>query len=136
MHFCNGNTLIKFPELNFLYKLLSSMSNISNIDIALVQHRVFFYFLYLANLFSNYYRTAILKSLEQLILLGALTDEYKLSNPVGLQMARLPLDPMYSKALIVSSEFKCSEEMLIVVSMLSVESIFFSPREKLEEVFI
>uniref|UniRef100_A0A0E0L8V4 RNA helicase n=1 Tax=Oryza punctata TaxID=4537 RepID=A0A0E0L8V4_ORYPU len=78
-------------------------------------------------------RTAILKSLEQLILLGALTDDYKLSNPVGRQMARLPLDPMYSKALIVSSEFKCLEEMLIVVSMLSVESIFFSPREKLEE---
>lgn len=78
-------------------------------------------------------RTAILKSLEQLILLGALTDDYKLSDPVGHRMARLPLDPMYSKALIVSSEFKCLEEMLIVVSMLSVESIFFSPREKLEE---
>ncbi|RLN13544.1 hypothetical protein C2845_PM09G06350 [Panicum miliaceum] len=78
-------------------------------------------------------RTAILKSLEQLILLGALTDDYKLSDPVGHQMARLPLDPMYSKALIVSSELKCLEEMLIVVSMLSVESIFFSPREKLEE---
>ncbi|CAL5037269.1 unnamed protein product [Urochloa decumbens] len=54
-------------------------------------------------------------------------------DPVGHQMARLPLDPMYSKALIVSSELKCLEEMLIVVSMLSVESIFFSPREKLEE---
>ncbi|KAM0858309.1 hypothetical protein ACQ4PT_047911 [Festuca glaucescens] len=78
-------------------------------------------------------RTSILKSLEQLILLGALTDDYKLSDPVGKQMARLPLDPMYSKALIVSSEFKCLEEMLIVVSMLSVESIFFIPREKLEE---
>nr|CAB3467330.1 unnamed protein product [Digitaria exilis] len=84
-------------------------------------------------LMPTYYGTAILKSLEQLILLGALTDDYKLSDPVGHQMARLPLDPMYSKALIVSSEFKCLEEMLIVVSMLSVESIFFSPREKLEE---
>lgn len=78
-------------------------------------------------------RTAILKSLEQLNLLGALTDDYKLSDPVGHQMARLPLDPMYSKSLIVSSKFKCLEEMLIVVSMLSVESIFFSAREKLEE---
>jgi ATP-dependent RNA helicase DHX8/PRP22 len=77
-----------------------------------------------------------LKSLEQLILLGALTDDYKLSDPVGHQMARLPLDPMYSKALIMSSEFKCLEEMLIVVSMLSVESIFFCPREKLEEVSV
>ena len=77
-----------------------------------------------------------MKSLEQLILLGALTDDYKLSDPVGHQMARLPLDPMYSKALIVSSEFKCLEEMLIVVSMLSVESIFFFPCEKLEEVSV
>ena len=79
-------------------------------------------------------RSAIIKSLEQLFLLGALTDECKLSDPVGRQMARLPLDPIYSKALILASEFKCLEEMLIAVAMLSVESIFFAPREKLEEV--
>nr|CAD1834687.1 unnamed protein product [Ananas comosus var. bracteatus] len=78
-------------------------------------------------------RTAIVKSLEQLLLQGALTDDCKLSDPVGHQMARLPLDPMYSKALIVASEFKCLEEMLIAVSMLSVESIFYSPRDKMEE---
>ncbi|XP_073013708.1 pre-mRNA-splicing factor ATP-dependent RNA helicase DEAH10 [Typha latifolia] len=78
-------------------------------------------------------RMSIVKSLEQLFLLGALTDDYKLSNPVGHQMARLPLDPVYSKALILASEFKCLKEMLIVVSMLSVESIFYFPREKLEE---
>ncbi|KAJ8505553.1 hypothetical protein OPV22_006439 [Ensete ventricosum] len=78
-------------------------------------------------------RMAIVKSLEQLFLLGALSDEYKLSIPVGQQMARLPLDPMYSKALILSAEFKCLEEMLIVVAMLSVESIFYFPREKMEE---
>ncbi|KAJ6853368.1 pre-mRNA-splicing factor ATP-dependent RNA helicase DEAH10 [Iris pallida] len=78
-------------------------------------------------------RMAIVKSLEQLSLLGALTDDYKLSDPVGLQMARLPLDPLYSKALIMASDFKCLEEMLIIVAMLSVESIFYFPREKLEE---
>ncbi|WOL13823.1 pre-mRNA-splicing factor ATP-dependent RNA helicase DEAH10 [Canna indica] len=78
-------------------------------------------------------RMAIVKSLEQLFLLGALSDDYKLSNPVGHQMARLPLDPMYSKALILAVEFKCLEEMLIVVAMLSVESIFYFPREKMEE---
>ncbi|CAL9159030.1 unnamed protein product [Musa hybrid cultivar] len=78
-------------------------------------------------------RMAIVKSLEQLFLLGALSDDYKLSIPVGQQMARLPLDPMYSKALILAKEFKCLEEMLIVVAMLSVESIFYFPREKMEE---
>jgi ATP-dependent RNA helicase DHX8/PRP22 len=53
-------------------------------------------------------------------------------------MASLPLDPIYSKALILASEteFNCLEEMLITVAMLSVESIFFAPREKLSEVFI
>lgn len=75
-----------------------------------------------------------MKSLEQLFLLGALTDECKLSDPVGHQMARLPLNPIYSKALILASEFKCLEEMLITVAMLSVESIFYVPREKVEEV--
>lgn len=75
-----------------------------------------------------------MKSLEELFLLGALTEDYKLSDPIGLQMARLPLDPIYSKALILSSQFNCLEEMLIAVAMLSVESIFFTPREKQEEV--
>ncbi|KAI0494599.1 hypothetical protein KFK09_024740 [Dendrobium nobile] len=78
-------------------------------------------------------RSAIKQSLQELYLLGALTDDCKLSDPVGIQMARFPLDPIYSKALILSREFRCLEEMLIVVAMLSVESIFYSPREKLEE---
>lgn len=67
-------------------------------------------------------------------MLGALTDEFKLSDPVGRKMARLPLDPVYSKALILASHFKCLDEMLIAVAMLSVESIFYEPREKLDEV--
>ncbi|GMH31197.1 hypothetical protein Nepgr_033040 [Nepenthes gracilis] len=82
---------------------------------------------------ENPSRISINKSLEELLLLGALTDDYKLSDPIGHQMARLPLDPMYGKALIVASQFNCLEEMLITVAMLSVESIFYRPREKLEE---
>ncbi|KAK4484045.1 hypothetical protein RD792_011260 [Penstemon davidsonii] len=78
-------------------------------------------------------RMAVIKSMELLFLLGALTEESKLSDPVGHQMSRLPLDPIYSKALIVASQFNCLEEMLIVVAMLSVESIFYAPREKLDE---
>ncbi|CAL5427412.1 unnamed protein product [Camellia sinensis] len=76
---------------------------------------------------------AVVKSLELLVLLGALTEEYKLSDPVGHQMAQLPLEPIYSKALILASQFNCLEEMLITVAMLSVESVFYNPREKLEE---
>uniref|UniRef100_A0A5B7BJA9 RNA helicase n=1 Tax=Davidia involucrata TaxID=16924 RepID=A0A5B7BJA9_DAVIN len=76
---------------------------------------------------------AVIKALELLVLLGALTEEYKLSDPLGNQMAQLPLEPIYSKALILASQFNCLEEMLIAVAMLSVESIFYAPREKLEE---
>ncbi|XP_021910350.1 pre-mRNA-splicing factor ATP-dependent RNA helicase DEAH10 [Carica papaya] len=78
-------------------------------------------------------RASIVKSMEQLFLLGALTDDCKLSDPVGRQMARFPLDPIYSKALILANQFNCLQEMLITVAMLSVESIFYSPREKSEE---
>ncbi|CAH9097408.1 unnamed protein product [Cuscuta epithymum] len=78
-------------------------------------------------------RNAIIKSMELLFMLGALTEESKLSDPIGKQMVKLPLDPVYSKALIVATQFNCLEEMLIVVAMLSVESVFYAPREKLEE---
>lgn len=78
-------------------------------------------------------RMAVMRSLELLYLLGALTDEKKLSDPIGQQMARLPLEPNDSKALILATQFDCLEEMLIVVAMLSVESIFYAPRDKLQE---
>ncbi|KAF5936418.1 hypothetical protein HYC85_027547 [Camellia sinensis] len=64
-------------------------------------------------------------SLEILVLLDAITEEYKLSDPIGHQMARFPLKPIHSKALILASQFNCMEEMLITVAMLSVESIFY-----------
>lgn len=91
-------------------------------------------FIYLFDKCKLLNRAAVVKSLEQLFLLGALTEDCKLSDPVGRQMARLPLDPVYSKALILASQFNCLEEMLITVAMLSVESIFYAPHEKKEEV--
>ncbi|KAG2307905.1 hypothetical protein Bca52824_027653 [Brassica carinata] len=76
---------------------------------------------------------AIIKALEELHLLGALTDDCKLEKPAGEQMARFPLDPVYSRALLLANPFNCLEEMLITVAMLSVESIFYDFREKREE---
>lgn len=92
-----------------------------------------FYFCHIMSIYAMN-RTAVMKSLEHLFLLGALDEDCKLSEPVGKQMARLPLDPIYSKALILASNFNCLEEMLITVAMLSVESIFYMPREKSDEV--
>jgi HrpA-like RNA helicase len=44
---------------------------------------------------------AVARALELLYLLGALTTEGKLSA-VGKQMSELPLEPMYSKVLLMS----------------------------------
>eukprot|EP00250_Pteridium_aquilinum_P014497 c22029_g1_i2 orf=326-2476(+) len=76
---------------------------------------------------------AIRKSLEHLYILGALTDEGKLSEPLGVRMSRFPVEPLYAKAIIMSCEYKCSAEMLAIVAMLSVESIFYQPRGKMDE---
>lgn len=81
-------------------------------------------------------RTTIVKSLEHLYTLGALNDEGKLSAPLGFQMSRFPLEPLYAKAMLVSSEFGCSKEMLAAIAMLSVESLFYTPRDKIKEVIL
>ena len=45
-------------------------------------------------------------------------------------MAEFPLEPPLAKILIQSVALACSEEILTIVSMLSVQSIFYRPREK------
>jgi ATP-dependent RNA helicase DHX8/PRP22 len=81
-------------------------------------------------------RISIVKSLEHLYSLGALTDEGKLSDPIGMRMSRFPLEPMYAKAMLISCDMGCSEEMLATVSMMSVDSVFYAPRDKLQEVHL
>lgn len=45
-------------------------------------------------------------------------------------MVEFPLDPPLSKLLIISESLGCSEEILTIVSMLSVPSIFFRPKDR------
>jgi pre-mRNA-splicing factor ATP-dependent RNA helicase DHX38/PRP16 len=45
-------------------------------------------------------------------------------------MSQFPLDPCLSKILITAEQFKCTEEALTIVSMLSVPSIFYRPKER------
>uniref|UniRef100_A0A8C0EKL3 DEAH-box helicase 8 n=1 Tax=Bubo bubo TaxID=30461 RepID=A0A8C0EKL3_BUBBB len=47
-----------------------------------------------------------------------------------LQMAEFPLEPMLCKMLIMSVHLGCSEEMLTIVSMLSVQNVFYRPKDK------
>ena len=73
----------------------------------------------------------LVAAMHQLYTLGALDDEGLLTR-LGRKMAEFPLDPPLSKVLIVSAspEFHCSEEALSIVAMLSVQNVFFRPREK------
>ena len=74
----------------------------------------------------------MLNSMYQLWILGALDNVGNLT-PLGRNMVEFPLDPAMSKMLLVSTEMKCSAEVLIIVSMLSVPSIFFRPKGREEE---
>ncbi|XP_044269534.1 pre-mRNA-splicing factor ATP-dependent RNA helicase PRP16 [Tribolium madens] len=74
----------------------------------------------------------ILNSLYQLWILGAL-DHTGVLTKLGRQMAELPLDPPQCQMLIVSSQMGCTAEILIIVSMLSVPSIFYRPKGREEE---
>ena len=43
------------------------------------------------------------------------------------------MEPSLAKMLITAVEYKCSAEMLTIVSMLSVPSVFYRPKERAEE---
>ncbi|KIL59148.1 hypothetical protein M378DRAFT_169653, partial [Amanita muscaria Koide BX008] len=60
----------------------------------------------------------LMRALELLNYLAAIDDNGNLT-PLGSIMAEFPLDPQLSKMLIVSPEFKCSNEILTITAMLS-----------------
>ncbi|CAI8056651.1 Pre-mRNA-splicing factor ATP-dependent RNA helicase DHX16 [Geodia barretti] len=67
-------------------------------------------------------------ALEQLYALGALNHMGELTK-VGRKMAEFPVDPMMSKMLIASEKYKCSEEIVTISAMLSVNNaIFYRPK--------
>lgn len=74
----------------------------------------------------------IINSMYQLWVLGALDNVGDLT-PVGRKMSEFPMEPSMAKMLISSVDYKCSTEMLTIVSMLSVPSVFYRPKERMEE---
>ena len=69
----------------------------------------------------------ILNSMYQLWMLGALDNFGDLTN-VGSKMSQFPMDPSLSKMVLKGDEMSCSDEVLIVVSMLNVPNIFYRPK--------
>lgn len=69
-------------------------------------------------------------AIEQLTALGAL-DKFGELTHLGRQMAEFPLDPKMSKSILASEEYGCSEQIVTIMSMLSVNgAIFFKPKDK------
>lgn len=73
---------------------------------------------------------AMVLALEQLYVLGALNHNGELTR-MGRRMAEFPVDPMMSKAILASEKYKCSNEVITICAMLSVNSsIFYKPKDK------
>ncbi len=71
----------------------------------------------------------MLTALEELYALSALDDEGLLTR-LGRKMADFPMEPALAKVLIASVELGCSDELLSIVAMLSVPTVFYRPKEK------
>lgn len=54
-------------------------------------------------------------------------------TPAGRNMALLPLEPVLGRLLLEAPKFRCTAEVLTMIAMLSVENVFFSPKDKREE---
>ena len=71
-------------------------------------------------------------ALKRLRALGALDRELKITK-LGFQMAEFPLAPHLSKILLTAAHMECSDEVLTIVSMLSVKYVFMRPKRKSKE---
>ncbi|XP_025832794.1 pre-mRNA-splicing factor ATP-dependent RNA helicase DHX16 [Agrilus planipennis] len=70
-------------------------------------------------------------ALEQLYALGALNHHGELTK-LGRRMAEFPVDPMMAKMLLASEKYQCSEEVVTIGAMLSVNgAIFYRPKDKI-----
>lgn len=73
----------------------------------------------------------LIMAMEGLHALSALDDEGLLTK-LGRRMAEFPLEPQLSKMLIMSVHLGAADEALTIVSMLSVQNIYYRPKERAE----
>ncbi|XP_072302775.1 ATP-dependent RNA helicase DHX33 [Eucyclogobius newberryi] len=79
---------------------------------------------------------AVCSALEHLELLGAVEkkDGQFVLTALGKKMASFPLEPRYAKTILLSPEYSCSEEVIIIVSLLSVDTVLYNPPARRDEV--
>ncbi|KAJ2697833.1 hypothetical protein FB645_005815 [Coemansia sp. IMI 203386] len=71
-------------------------------------------------------------SMYQLWTLGALGSTGEITE-LGRRMAALPLDPAPARMLVGACDLGCAAEVVTIVAMLAVPSVFYRPRERLDE---
>ncbi|KAI5478061.1 pre-mRNA-splicing factor ATP-dependent RNA helicase DHX16 [Pseudohyphozyma bogoriensis] len=72
----------------------------------------------------------LIRALDLLYALGAFNDKGELTK-MGRRMAEFPMDPALSKSILASEKYRCTEEVLSIVSMLSESgSLFYRPKQK------
>ena len=81
---------------------------------------------------------SLVQALEHLVHIGALEkrvkeDESLVLSPLGKKLSHFPLEPSFAKAIVSAQEYRCTHEVLTVVSMLSVDSVLYTPSNKREE---
>lgn len=79
---------------------------------------------------------AVRSAMEHLELLGAVEkkDGVVVLTALGKKMASFPLEPRYAKTILLSPEFSCSEEVISIVSLLSVDTVLYNPPARRDEV--
>ncbi|XP_073521337.1 ATP-dependent RNA helicase DHX33 [Phyllobates terribilis] len=79
---------------------------------------------------------SIRSAIEQLDLLGAVErkEDQIILTSLGRKMASFPLEPKFSKTILISTKFHCTEEILTIVALLSVDSVLHNPPAKRDEV--
>lgn len=66
-------------------------------------------------------------TLELLFSLGAIDERGQITT-IGLQMAEMPIEPRLAKCILASVDYGCTEDMLSIAAMCSVEYAFITPR--------
>lgn len=67
----------------------------------------------------------IMEALKQLHLLNAINEDGHV-NDFGREMCKLPMEPHFSKCVLISRYLQCQEDIMTVVALLSSERIFAS----------
>ncbi|KAG2183343.1 hypothetical protein INT43_006348 [Umbelopsis isabellina] len=65
--------------------------------------------------------------MQLLYSLKALDNVGRLSIPLGVHLAEIPVDPLLGKVLLSSADFHCSEEILSIAAMLTVQNVYIQP---------